>query len=108
MHLWEVGPSRQSALADVFDTDSASMTRTVQRLEHSGYVKRVPDPADGRATLVEPTPAGMSLRPRIEEVWQELERHTLGSMGEAKAAQHHALISGLERNVVAALNAPRA
>ena len=107
MHLWEVGPSRQSVLADVFDTDSASMTRTVQRLEHSGYVKRAPDPADGRASLVEVTPAGMALRPRVEAVWHELERLTLGSKGEGEleASQQHALISGLERNVVAALKA---
>src|SRR4051794_37136577 len=53
MHLWEAGASRQSALATLFSTDSASMTRTVQRLERSGYVRRVRDPADGRATLVE-------------------------------------------------------
>ena len=105
MHLWEVGPSRQSVLADVFDTDSASMTRTVQRLEQSGYVKRVPDPADGRASLVEVTPAGVAVRTRVEEVWHQLERLTLGSMAESDASEQHALISALERNVVAALRA---
>jgi DNA-binding MarR family transcriptional regulator len=105
MHLWEDGPSRQSVLAALFDTDSASMTRTVQRLERSGYVRRVPDPADGRATLVEPTPAGLALRARVEEVWRELERLTLGHIEPPEAARLHAAISGLERNVVAALKA---
>ncbi|MGV9763640.1 MarR family winged helix-turn-helix transcriptional regulator [Micromonospora tulbaghiae] len=38
------------------------MTRTVQRLERAGYVRRVPDPDDRRATRVEPTPASLVLR----------------------------------------------
>jgi hypothetical protein len=32
MHLWDTGPQRQAELAAAFDTDSASMTRTVQQL----------------------------------------------------------------------------
>ena len=36
MHLWDAGPQRQADLASEFGTDSASMTRTVQRLEESG------------------------------------------------------------------------
>ncbi|NIZ91665.1 MarR family winged helix-turn-helix transcriptional regulator [Kineococcus rubinsiae] len=73
MHLWAVGPVRQSALAQHFGKDSAATTRTVQRLEHSGYLRRRSDPSDGRATLVEPTPAGNALRGRVEEVWGRLE-----------------------------------
>ena len=65
MHLWEVGSQRQSELMVAFDTDSASMTRTVQRLERAGYVRRSPHPTDGRATLVESTPAGDALRVQI-------------------------------------------
>jgi DNA-binding MarR family transcriptional regulator len=80
MYLWDNGPQRQAALAAEFDTDSASMTRTVQRLERAGYVRRVPDPADGRATLVEPTAAGLSLRARIEQMWARLEELTVADL----------------------------
>src|SRR5260370_23761076 len=73
MHLWDAGPQRQADLASEFGTDSASMTRTVQRLERAGFVRRRPDPSDGRATLVESTEAGTALRGRIEELWAELE-----------------------------------
>jgi len=48
------------------------MTRTVQRLERAGFVRRRPDPEDGRVTLVDSTPAGMALRDRIERLWAEL------------------------------------
>ncbi len=94
MHLWDVGPQRQSDLAIAFDTDSASMTRTVQRLERGGFVRRRPDPTDGRATLVESTPAGHALRARIERLWADLEQHTVADLSER---QQRELLRGLLR-----------
>lgn len=94
MHLWDAGPQRQAELAAEFDTDSASMTRTVQRLERAGFVRRRPDPNDGRATLVESTPAGMALRIRIEELWAHVEADTVGDMS---VAQRRQLLRGLQR-----------
>lgn len=38
-----------------------SVTNTVDRLEEAGLVRRVPNPADGRGTLVEITDAGRDL-----------------------------------------------
>jgi DNA-binding MarR family transcriptional regulator len=73
MHLWSVGPIRQTALAAHFGRDSASTTRTVQRLEHAGFVRRHTDPTDRRATLVTPTAAGNALRARVEAIWSHLE-----------------------------------
>ena len=92
MHLWDTGPQRQTDLAAEFDTDSASMTRTVQRLERAGFVRRRPDPVDGRATLVESTPAGIALRGRVEQLWSRLEADTVGDM---PASQERQLLRGL-------------
>jgi MarR family transcriptional regulator, organic hydroperoxide resistance regulator len=93
MHLWDAGPRRQADLAAEFDTDSASMTRTVQRLERAGFVRRRPDPDDGRATLVDSTPAGTALRRQIERLWAELENDTVGDM---PASQQRQLLRGLD------------
>jgi DNA-binding MarR family transcriptional regulator len=94
MHLWDAGAQRQSDLAAEFDTDAASMTRTVQRLERAGFVRRRPDPEDGRATLVESTPSGLALRSRIERLWGELEADSVGDMTDPQRRQ---LIRGLHR-----------
>jgi DNA-binding MarR family transcriptional regulator len=94
MYLWDAGPQRQADLAAVFETDSTRMTRTVQRLERTGYVRRRPDPGDGRATLVEPTPAGIALRRRVEQIWNELEAETVGGM---TGPQRQQLLLGLQR-----------
>jgi MarR family transcriptional regulator, organic hydroperoxide resistance regulator len=94
MHLWDTGPQRQADLAAEFDTDSASMTRTVQRLERTGFVRRRPDPNDGRATLVESTSAALALRGRIERLWSELEADTVGDLN---VPQQRQLLRGLQR-----------
>ena len=51
-HLADVGPTRSSAIAGAFDVDKGAISRQVQHLVDLGLVDRVPDPADGRATLV--------------------------------------------------------
>ena len=102
MHLWDTGPLRQGDLAAEFDTDSASMTRTVQRLERAGFVRRRPDPYDGRATLVESTPAGMALRASIERFWAELEADTVGGMPASQQRQLLRRLQSLETNLSSA------
>ncbi len=99
MFLWEHGPQRQTDLAQHVATDSASMTRTVQRLERSGFVRRRPSADDRRVTLVEPTPASLALRPRVSEVWAQLERATAGDLSPALCEEATTLLRTLEQNV---------
>lgn len=99
MFLWEHGPQRQTDLAQYVATDSASMTRTVQRLERAGFVRRRSSPDDRRVTLVEPTPASLALRPRVAEIWAQLERATAGSLSGAEREDATRLLRALEENV---------
>ena len=55
------GPQRAGTLAETEGITAPAMTRILNSLEEQGYVARRPDPADGRATLVETTPAGRTL-----------------------------------------------
>jgi MarR family transcriptional regulator, organic hydroperoxide resistance regulator len=102
MHLWDTGAQRQTDLAAEFDTDSASMTRTVQRLERAGFVRRRPDPVDRRATLVESTPAGLALRGRVEQLWARLEADTVGDMSASHERQLLRGLRKLEANLLSA------
>ena len=55
--LVDGGPMRASALVDHFGTDKGAISRQLGQLETLGLVHRLPDPADGRAQLVEATDA---------------------------------------------------
>lgn len=100
MQLWDCGPQRQSDLVELLDSDSATITRTVQRLERAGFVRRAPDPTDGRATLVTPTAASQALRDQVCRIWEELEEATTGGCGEARREGLLRSLETLERNLV--------
>ena len=65
-------------LADRAQIAKQTATALVDKLQASGYVKRVPDPADGRARLVRMTARAESAVPharaeeeRIEAEWRQ-------------------------------------
>ncbi|CAA9580522.1 MAG: hypothetical protein AVDCRST_MAG19-3897 [uncultured Thermomicrobiales bacterium] len=101
MHLWEAGPQRPTELMRVFDTDSASMTRSIQRLERAGLVSREPDPEDGRATRVRSTPAGFELRTVIEELWADLEVLTTAGMSDRQRTELLVQLGKAEQSLIA-------
>ena len=100
MHLWNTGTQRQTDLVDQLGSDSATMTRTVQRLERAGFVRRNRCDQDRRAVWVEPTPAGLALRDRVERMWAELERATTSGFSEQEQAEALRVLERLERNVL--------
>lgn len=102
MYLWDQGEQRQSALVKVLDSDAATMVRTIQRLERAGFVRRRPDPADARASLVEPTPASMHLRKEIDDIWRRLEQLTVGELDPEQQRATLAALEELEHNLVTA------
>ena len=48
-----------SSLAESLMADKGQISRTVRELEELGLVTRTPDPADGRSSLLSPTPIGL-------------------------------------------------
>ncbi|MER5601945.1 MarR family transcriptional regulator [Streptomyces sp. NPDC002265] len=58
---------RPGELAQRLGVEASHVTRTVQQLEKSGYVTRVPDPDDGRAQRIQLTVAGRRAVGRIRD-----------------------------------------
>jgi DNA-binding MarR family transcriptional regulator len=59
--LASAGPLRISELAEREAISQPGMTTLVNRLEGAGLAERIPDPTDGRATLVRITDRGRQL-----------------------------------------------
>ncbi len=87
MQLWDHGPQRQVDLVRMLGSDAATMTRTIQRLEHAGFVRRKPSFTDKRATIIEATPASQAVRRQIEDIWAELETATAAGLTSDQQAE---------------------
>ncbi|MFC0844248.1 MarR family winged helix-turn-helix transcriptional regulator [Streptomyces noboritoensis] len=99
MHLWDNGPQPQSALIELLGLDASTVTRAVQRLEQSGFVRRVRSETDRRAVIVQPTAAGQALRDQVSRAWKELEDLTLAGLTEAERVELARLLALVERNL---------
>lgn len=60
-------PLRPGELAARLGVEASHVTRTVQQLQKSGYVTRVPDPDDRRAQRIELTDAGGEAVAKVRE-----------------------------------------
>ncbi|MFD5133871.1 MarR family winged helix-turn-helix transcriptional regulator [Streptomyces olindensis] len=60
-------PLRPGELATRLGVEASHVTRTVQQLQMSGYVTRVPDPDDRRAQRIELTEAGARAIAKVRE-----------------------------------------
>jgi DNA-binding MarR family transcriptional regulator len=72
-----------------------SMTELVAHLERHGYVERVPDPADRRASLVRATARGREVYAIAREAVADIEREWTGKLGTAKMRRLRALLEEL-------------
>lgn len=99
MRLWQHGPQRQVDLIRMLDSDAATMTRMVRRLEQAGFVRRTPCPGDRRAVIVEPTVASLALRDQVQEIWGRLDELTTAGFDAEDTAAALDLLHRLERNL---------
>jgi DNA-binding MarR family transcriptional regulator len=106
MHLWEAGPVRQSELIKAVGLDPSTVTKSLQRLEQAGHVRRRPDPADRRASLVEATEQGCGLRDKVMEAWGELEARTLAGLDASERESLTRLLAKVEQNLCPEAGSP--
>ncbi|WP_306120638.1 MULTISPECIES: MarR family transcriptional regulator [unclassified Roseitalea] len=71
--------------------------KLVAELENNGYVKRVPDPADGRAMLVQPTKKGIAALRVGADAKITLAEHTASVLGQDELARLYADLGQLEK-----------
>jgi DNA-binding MarR family transcriptional regulator len=70
--IGRIGPCRLSDVAASLGVDASTITHRVQALERAGYVERVADPADGRASIVRLSAEGVAALERIRAVRREI------------------------------------
>lgn len=91
----EAGPMTQKALAEGVGVEQPTMTATLNRLERDGWVERLPNPQDGRSSLVSLTGLARDKLPAVESVVSEVNAAALAGFDTAERAQYFALLTRL-------------
>lgn len=89
------GGTRLSVLAERAQIAKQTATALVDRLEHAGYVERVPDPTDGRARLVRMTAKAEAILPIARAEEQRIEDEWEAHLGPARMRQLRSALESL-------------
>lgn len=84
--LWQQDGVTHSELAERINRSPATVTKTVQRMEKTGFVERRPDPRDERLSRVYLTSAGRDIQAAVENVWKTFEEQACAGLSENELA----------------------
>jgi DNA-binding MarR family transcriptional regulator len=85
-------------LADYTLSDKASISRTVNLLEDSGFIKRVSDPSDRRVTSIELTAKGRAQSEKAVEIRKSIAKKLDSTLTTAERKQLSALVNKVVAN----------
>ncbi|GEM50189.1 MarR family winged helix-turn-helix transcriptional regulator [Deinococcus cellulosilyticus] len=102
MLLDRLGETRLTTLSEHLEVQPPTASKMVARLEKEGFLQRIPDPTDTRATLICLSDEGRALIPKIMEIWDELERMTVEGLSQAEIL----LLSRMLRQITQNLGEP--
>jgi DNA-binding MarR family transcriptional regulator len=87
-------PIRMSELADSVELDLSTVSRQIRNLVESGLVGKIPDPVDGRASLLSLSERGWAV---LESVSEARRRVLAEVLDDWTKAERNALASGMLR-----------
>ena len=88
------GGVRQKELLETVKVNPSSMSEMISKLEHDGYVKRIVDPSDKRATLISLTELGEA---RAAELSDERNERFSGLFAKLSTEEKEQLLAILEK-----------
>jgi len=80
MCLWEQDGLTQRELYERVNIEQATMSNTLARMERDSLVKRLPDPADRRASRVHLTSYAKKLEPTLTNAAKAANKKALGAL----------------------------
>ncbi len=97
----EAGPQPQKVLAQHAKVEQPTMTATLNRMERDGLVQRLPNPDDGRSSLVALTAKAREKLVGVSAAGRDVNMMALKNLSRDERAQFFALL----RQVIANLDA---
>ena len=78
--LWEQDGLTQSELCQRLNVEPASASKSIDRIEHAGFIQRRPDPSDARANRIYLTEQGRTLEPQVNAILAKAEDHLVANI----------------------------
>ena len=97
MRTLREGPRRITELAAEERVTQPAITLLVNRLAERGWVKRVPDPSDGRAVLVSLTPMGEEVFERLRAEYRALLHEEMAMLDDSEVETLAAAVEILDK-----------
>jgi DNA-binding MarR family transcriptional regulator len=72
--LWEKEGRSQTELADLLHIKPATMTKMINRMEKTGFIRRETDLKDQRVSLIFLTGAGLAVKNDVQHIFERLNR----------------------------------
>ena len=102
-YLWQEDGLPVGELVRRTKKDFANVTRIVDKLLRTGYVRKERDRSDGRTFHIYLLPAGLKIRDGIESIQEEVLSLSLAGITEHEQEMMLALLARMEANIAAAL-----
>ena len=93
------GTSTPRQLMDVIGTDTAGMTKLLDRLQAKGLAERHANPADRRSVLIVPTEGGLALVPKLAPVFGDVVKDLFDGFSDAEIAQFTSALKRMKDNL---------
>ena len=97
--LWDQEGQTQSELAVKLKVTAATMTKTLQRMEKAGFLRREPDPEDQRVSRVYLTDNGRKVQDAVEDVFRTIEAETFANLTPEEIMLMRRLLLQLRENL---------
>ncbi len=83
---------RQIDIENYFSLTNPTVTGIVQNLEKNGFIKKIPNPNDGRSKVLHITEKGFELQKNLEKLNNEMENRFTEKLNSEEKAQLLALL----------------
>ncbi|RJL30972.1 MarR family winged helix-turn-helix transcriptional regulator [Bailinhaonella thermotolerans] len=100
--LWERDGLSQSELVARLGVEPPTVTKTLQRLERAGFVRREPDPGNRRVSRVYLTERGRELRGPVERAWNRMDDAMLAGLDGPEREALRAMLPRMAAGIAAA------
>ena len=93
------GEANPGQLTSAVGTDTAGMTKLLDRLEAKELVKRRPNPSDRRSVVIEPTERGLALAPDLSPVFGEVTKRLFDGFSDHEVANFTSYLRRMGENL---------